>query len=191
MKKLVLALLLGFCILFSTQTYVHAQSTFEATQSSDFLINQPTSSASSQINYELAYPGLLPDSPLYFLKTLRDKIVGLLINNPVQRAQFNLLTSDKRIRAGQMLVAKHKDDLAITAISKSNNYFSEAISALSKAKSSNKDVSSLVANMKQSILKHEQVMHDLKMSLSKNHDQEYMNELQRMEKFKKILSSYK
>ena len=35
---------------------------------------------SQRVNYELPYPGMLPDNPFYFLKVLRDGIVKLLIN---------------------------------------------------------------------------------------------------------------
>lgn len=168
-----------------------AQEAGTASQSSDFLITQPASPSSSKVNYELAYPGLLPDSPLYFLKALRDMVVGFLINNPAQRAQFDLLTSDKRMRAGQMLVAKKEDGLAVTTISKSNNYFNEALNSLAKAKSSGKDISSIASSMKLSIQKHQEVMKNLKDELNKNYAQEYRYELQRMEKYQKNLSVYR
>ncbi|HSW97310.1 MAG TPA: hypothetical protein VLF89_05800, partial [Candidatus Saccharimonadales bacterium] len=35
-----------------------------------------------QIQYDLPYPGLLPDNPLYSLKVLRDKIVEFFISDP-------------------------------------------------------------------------------------------------------------
>ena len=66
------------------------------------------------ITYELAYPGLLPDHPLYFFKVIRDKVVSLLINDPSKRAEFNLLTSDKRFNSG-------RQEKIIDTLSKSNN----------------------------------------------------------------------
>ena len=54
----------------------------------------------SPINYPLAYPGILPDNPLYPLKMLRDRIVFFLINDPFKKAEFNLLQADKRLGAG-------------------------------------------------------------------------------------------
>lgn len=186
MKKLFIIILFvvtGF--LFSIiPSFAQTDST---TQSADIFITQPAT-VSSQVNYTLAYPGLLPDSPLYFLKALRDRVVSILINNPVKQSQFNLLTSDKRINAATMLMAKDNGDLAITTVSKSNNYFSEAISAANKAYSQNKSDIWLYTNLKTAIQKHEEVMKEMKSGLSKKHAQEYNNELNRMKNFENIVS---
>jgi hypothetical protein len=187
MKKLLLFSFLFVVVGFSLSINPSFAQTDSPTQSADIFITQPAT-VSSQVNYTLAYPGLLPDSPLYFLKALRDRVVSLLINNAVKQSQFNLLTSDKRINAATMLVAKGKDDLAITTISKSNNYFSEAITATNKAYSQNKNNAWLYGNLKTAIKKHEEVMHDMQKSLSKKHAQEYDNELNRMKNFENIVS---
>lgn len=75
------------------------------------------------IKYDLAYPGILPDHPLYKLKVLRDKISVALINNPQKRIEFYLLKTDKGILATAMLVDKNKIKLAEeTALKAENNY---------------------------------------------------------------------
>lgn len=94
-----------------------------------------TVSASPQpVNYELAYPGMLPDNPLYFLKMIRDKIIKLLINDPYKKVEFDVLNSEKRTYAAKFLVEKGKSDLAIDTISKGNNYFAEGITEITKTK---------------------------------------------------------
>lgn len=81
------------------------------------------STASTTIKYDLAYPGMLPDSPLYKLKVLRDKITEALINDPKTKIEFYLLKTNKEILASAILVDKRKIDLALdTAYKAENNY---------------------------------------------------------------------
>src|SRR5438105_4293482 len=65
-------------------------------------------------DYKLPYPGILPDNPLYFIKTARDRLVGFLISDPVRKAEFDVLQADKRIGMGELLVSKKKWDLSYT-----------------------------------------------------------------------------
>src|SRR3990167_8950559 len=75
------------------------------------------------IDYDLAFPGILPDHPLYKLKILRDKISAGLISDPLKKINFYLLQTDKGILATAMLVDKNKTDLASeTALKAEHNY---------------------------------------------------------------------
>lgn len=75
------------------------------------------------IKYDLAYPGILPGSPLYKLKVLRDKISLGLINDPRKKIDYLLLQTDKGILATAILVDKGEIDLAQqTALKAENNY---------------------------------------------------------------------
>lgn len=75
------------------------------------------------INYDLAFPGMLPDSPLYKLKVLRDKIIAASIFNPLKKIDFYILQTDKGILAAAMLIDKNKIDLAQeTALKAENNF---------------------------------------------------------------------
>lgn len=75
------------------------------------------------IKYNLAYPGILPDHPLYKLKVLRDKITVVIISDTRKKLEFYLLQADKGILATAMLVDKKKIDLAIeTALKAEHNY---------------------------------------------------------------------
>src|SRR3989344_4901084 len=103
MKKIVSAfsfLTLLFSLLLPGST-VFAQET-------DLVMESPTpipATAAAKVNYELVYPGILPDNPLYFIKAGRDRLVAFLINDSLKRAEFNLLTSDKRIYSAKLLLA--------------------------------------------------------------------------------------
>ena len=81
-----------------------------------FAQNISTSSAIPKVEYELPYPGLLPDNPLYYLKAIRDNILKFLIRDPMKKAEFDLLQSDKRLGASYALLKKGNYDLCITTL---------------------------------------------------------------------------
>lgn len=78
---------------------------------------------SQRVDYNLPYPGILPDHPLYKLKVLRDKVVTFLIRDPIKKAEYHLLLADKRIYMSRLLVDKGKIALAKeTALKGENEY---------------------------------------------------------------------
>jgi hypothetical protein len=110
------------------------------------------------VQYNLPYTGILPDSPLYFLKALRDNLLGLLINDPLKKAEFDLLMANKRLGGAEALLKKGKNDLAITTLSKSGNYFFHAIEQVRLAKRQGQNVNDLVDKLITASLKHQQVI---------------------------------
>lgn len=115
------------------------------------------------IGYELAYPGLLPDSPLYFLKVARDRIASLLTSDPLKKAELDLLTSDKRLNSAVYLFKKgaSKYALAEQTISKGENYFEDAIKQVELAKIQGLSVSNILPNLFLASQKHEEVIQSL------------------------------
>ncbi|MBF8250036.1 MAG: LPXTG-motif cell wall anchor protein, partial [Candidatus Levybacteria bacterium] len=87
----------SFLIFLSSFSISFAKSDLAAAQTA-------TPSSNQEVNYELPYPGLLPDSPLYFLRVTRDKLVSFLISDPLKKAEFDLLQADKRLNAGIYLL---------------------------------------------------------------------------------------
>src|SRR3989344_3185825 len=59
------------------------------------------------VKYDLAFPGMLPDSPFYKIKVLRDRYVADFISDPVKKIEFYLRQTDKGILAAAMLVDKN------------------------------------------------------------------------------------
>jgi hypothetical protein len=94
-----------------------------------------SSSVLSQVSYELPYPGILPNNPLYFLKAVRDNVLGFFITDPLKKSEYNLLQADKRLGSAKALLDLGQVDLSITTLSKSGNYFDQAISKAEQAKS--------------------------------------------------------
>lgn len=113
----------------------------------------------------------------------------MLISDPIKEAEFNLLTSDKRIYAAQLLADRGKDDLSVSTLSKSNNYFHNAISSVSEAKRMGKRVDIVLNSMKKSIDKHQEVLSMMRKVLSKNFSNQLGIEEKRMLDFKKSVDN--
>ncbi|HRN96034.1 MAG TPA: DUF5667 domain-containing protein [Candidatus Levybacteria bacterium] len=129
--------------------------TLSATDSAD------VASPPASIQYDFPYPGILPDHPLYFVKVARDHIVGFLINDPIKKTEFNLLQSDKRIFAAQLLFEKDADQLGVDTLSKSNNYMHSAISDAKRAQEAKLPTEGVVGKIEVSIAKHEEAIEQL------------------------------
>ena len=143
MKKLLLTIFI-FSFIFHPQ--IHAQEstpvpTAEAT---------PSSSLTLTVNYELPYPGLLPGSPFYFIKMIRDSINDLLISDPVRKSNFYLLQADKRLAAAIMLFEKGNEELGEETLSKSLNYLDKSISKMEEAKKEQDNVMDVFGKIKAS-----------------------------------------
>ena len=162
-----------------TQEMTPATDGEDATESSKPVIDE----------YPLPYPGILPDNPLHFLKALRDRIILMLISDPIKEAEFNLLTSDKRIYAAQLLSDKGKGELALTTLSKSNNYFHNAVSSAAEAKKMGKDIDTVLDTMKKSIIKHQEVLSLMEKKVGKDFSNQLRAEDARMSEFEKSVDN--
>jgi hypothetical protein len=129
--------------------------------SSTYAQNVSTQSALQNVSYDLPYPGLLPDNPLYYLKAIRDNILKLIIRDPVEKAEFDLLQADKRLGAAKALLDKGKEELSITTLSKSGNYFDDGITNVFKAKREGRDVEELLNKMLTASQKHQLVIREM------------------------------
>lgn len=80
-------------------------------------------SASVDTEYQLPWPGILPDNSLYKIKVIRDRLVLSLIQSPQKKLEFYLLLADKGIYAAQILFDEGKIDLSkSTALKAEHNY---------------------------------------------------------------------
>jgi hypothetical protein len=130
----------------------------------------PTSSITPVPDYVMPYPGILPDNPLYGLKTLRDKVISVMIGDPLKKASFDLLQADKRIGAALLLIKtgdRGKQEVALSTISKGQNYYEEAIGKLHEAKGQGTNVSEKAGVMKQAGKQHIYQLQQAKKSLPK------------------------
>lgn len=114
--------------------------------------------AVEEVDYYLAYPGILPDHPLYWLKMARDRVWGWLIREPRQKSDWLLLMADKRIGAAQALVEGGKAQLGITTASKAEKYLAQAVA---KLKESDDSEAERTEKLTLAVKKHREVLQNM------------------------------
>jgi hypothetical protein len=137
--------------------------------------------------YQLPYPGMLPDNPLYFLKALRDKLTVFFLSKPLDKADFNLLQSDKNVEASYLLVTQEagKTDLALTTFSQGQDYFEEGINQSVDAKKQGYSITEMSKKLAAANQKHIQILHAIEQQIGKNDTQVFQTETQRAKTFTK------
>lgn len=145
MKKVFILLFFAIFFFFSTQV--------------SFAQETENSTKSAAIKYDLAYPGILPNNPLYKLKVLRDRVTALLISDPMKKAEFYLLQTDKGILATAMLVDKGEIKLAQETAFKAEHNMTLLTYELKKL--TKRPSSDFIGKMKTASLKHQEVLHSL------------------------------
>ncbi|KKT75798.1 MAG: Fibronectin type III domain-containing protein [Microgenomates group bacterium GW2011_GWA2_44_7] len=94
-------------------------------------ITSPTVSP-TPINYILPYPGILPDSPLWVFKALRDRLILLLAWDSVSKVEKELLLADKRLKAAEALIEGGKMSLGVSTAIKGEKYLLDAVTLWDK-----------------------------------------------------------
>ncbi len=112
------------------------------------------------VKYDLPYPGILPDHPLYPLKKLRDKLTEFLKFSPQDKASFILLLSDKKISMARELSNKGKLKLALKTSLEAERDFKKLIKLTEKSKEV-KNNPSFTSKMKLSHDKHSEVIWEI------------------------------
>ncbi len=117
--------------------------------------------ATQRVDYFLAYPGMLPDHPLYFLKMARDRVWLWLTPDPLKKAELLLLFADKRLGAGKALIEGNKIELGITTITKAEKYLERAVAQERVAAQKGKETTTFLEKLTQATLKHQEVLTEL------------------------------
>jgi len=144
-----------------------------------------------RVEYQLPYPGLLPDSPLYFAKVIRDRIIDFLISDSLKKADFYLLQADKRLNAGVYLfkIGKEKYSLAESTISKGENYFEKALAKAKDAGKQGMDIDDIASRLLTSSKKHQEVIKMLEKNADSKTKQSLRSLLKRVNDFEKQAKS--
>lgn len=186
MKKILIFLVSIFLLLF----LVNSSFAKENIASQDAMMSDDATGAAALTptptpDYPLPYPGILPDSPLYSIKALRDRIISLLISNPLKKAEFDLLQTDKRLNSGIYLFEKGNVALAETTISKGENYFGEAILQSEEATRQGEKTADLVKRLSRAAWKHQKVIDGLTKKAPKEYKKAFENLSKRVAEAKK------
>lgn len=136
---------------------------FIITVPSFYLISsQSITITEKKVVYELPYPGMLPDNPLYVLKDTRDKIIDFTTRDNLKKAEFYLLLSDKHINAAALLVKKGKNALAVETLYKGEEYSTKIPKLIAKAKKQGESpTAQFIEKLKLSNNKHREVIEQL------------------------------
>jgi hypothetical protein len=120
------------------------------------------SKPSPKIEYQLPYPGtILPDSPFWSVKALRDKIWYALTTNVSKKSDLSLLFADKRLVMAKSLFEKDKPDLAFSTLTKAEKYLETALGLEKEARSRGMDTTSLLTKLATASLKHRQLIGEI------------------------------
>lgn len=117
-------------------------------------------------DYYLPYPGVLPDSPLYKLKALRDIVTLWLTFNPEKKAEKELAYADKRLNAAIALVEGGKASLGVSTATKGEKYLEQSVSGAVALHDQGQDDKSLLLTLAKATDKHVLVLTDLTSKVS-------------------------
>lgn len=115
----------------------------------------------SKINYTLPYPGVLPGSPLYSVKMFRDKIMEILISDPIKKADFYILQADKRLGSALLLFERGEDEAAYSTLSKGQKYLEKSLEKAIEGKNKKFETGDIFDRIKNSATKQKQEIETL------------------------------
>jgi hypothetical protein len=113
-------------------------------------------------DYILPYPGILSNHPLYFVKKFRDQVIEFLIVDPLRKADFYLLQSDKYLASSVLLDQQAQTQQAQLMLDQSAARMTDSVAQLSKIKQGGQSVpAGTIDRMEQAIEKHLELVDDL------------------------------
>lgn len=118
-------------------------------------------------SYQLPYPGILPNHPLYGVKVLRDQMMEFFTRDSLKKAELDLLFADKRIGMAQSI---REQDWALTetTASKAEKYLLKVQQNLVAAKNIGLTPTvSFVTKVKHAAGAHNKILRSLKASAPK------------------------
>lgn len=111
------------------------------------------------ILYVMPFPGrILPDSPFWPLKALRDRLWMLVTTNPMRKAELSLLFADKRLMSSYELFKLGKSQLALSTLTKAEKYLEEGSVLEKNERQGGLDTKSFLFTLATASLKHREVI---------------------------------
>ena len=107
---------------------------------------------------DLPEPGLLPDSPFYFVKSWSEGVGTFFTFGDMAKAERFLNLSEKRLAEADALVAKGKPEVAEGAIGRYQEHLGRALSKAEEAKTKGLDTDEVLAKVAEATLKHQAVL---------------------------------
>lgn len=177
MKKIILLLsfVLFVFLIFSPLVLAQADEEDVASPSTE------STDSAEKIEYQLPYPGMLPDHPLYKLKVLRDKILLFLIRDSLKKAAKHLHMADKEFFMALKLVEKGKIPLAQHTAFKAEHHMTLLTTELRQGISSGRNLDlGFLGKARQAALKHQEVLDGM---MAKTDNEETVESLKTIKEF--------
>lgn len=119
----------------------------------------PSVSPMPDTSYYFGYPGsVLPDSSLWYLKALRDKVWLTLTVDSGKKAELALLMSDKRLMMSKILFDRKKFELGYSTLTKGEKYLQMASEIDQNNRNKGADTASFELKLASASLKHREII---------------------------------
>lgn len=145
MKKSLLILTLAIFLIFGTTIYAQEE----------VLINSNETILSEE---ELTDPGLLPDHPLYFLKSLSENVGTFFTFGEINRANRQMMLAEKRLAEAQALMAQGETELAEKIMNRYQKRFAHALAFAQRAQEAGQNTNKVMAKIAENTLRHQAVL---------------------------------
>jgi len=111
------------------------------------------------IDYNLPSEGrILPDNPLWFLISFKDRIWLAITPNIEKKAELNLLFADERLVASNALFSKKEYNLGMAFLVKAEKYLEEASQLEERARKKGIDTTKFIGRITLAALKHREII---------------------------------
>ncbi len=110
---------------------------------------------------DLPEPGMLPDSPFYFLKSWSEGIGTLFTFGEVKKAERFLDLSERRLSEAKALVEKDSMEYATKAIERYEEQLERALQRAERGKEKGKGTDEVLERISEATLKHQGVLVDV------------------------------
>lgn len=113
----------------------------------------------SQVEYNLPNPGtVLPDSAVWPIKVIRDRLWVLVTTDENRKAELLLLFADKRLGSAKILFERNAPDLGIATLEKAQMYLWQAYEQERVIRVNGGDTTDFLDRLLRASLKHYELM---------------------------------
>lgn len=128
----------------------------------DAKIASPEDCNIPSINYYLPSTGrVLPDSPLWKIKALRDRVWFGITPSHLRKAQLALLFADKRLVMAQTLYKRGEAEIALVTLTKAEKYLPIALQEETIARQQGTDTNTFLMQLSLASLKHKEIIEEM------------------------------
>jgi len=116
------------------------------------------SGATHGLTNDLPEPGMLPDHPLYFLKSWAENIGTFFTFGEIAKAERYLFLAERRISETKALVEKDESEFAQRTLEQHREQLNRALEKATKAKQKGINADNILAKISEATLRHQSVL---------------------------------